>query len=78
MNVIKTKLRNRLAVSLVEALLLVRTGMKRKGQDCTTFVPLPCSSDSIRMCTVSAKRLRIQRNHQKNASLPIYLKTIKI
>ena len=40
MNVIKTKLRNRLAVSMVEALLLVRTGMKRKGQNCT-FVPLP-------------------------------------
>ena len=41
MNVIKTKLRNGFAASMVEALLLVKTGIKRKGQDCTTFVPLP-------------------------------------
>ena len=41
MSVIKTKLRNRLAIPMVEAILTTRLGLKRRGESCATFKVLP-------------------------------------
>ena len=41
MNMVKTRLRNRLAVTTVNAVLAVREGMRRNGEDRTSFTPLP-------------------------------------
>ena len=41
MAVIKTKLRNSLAIPMVEAILSVRYGFKRRGENCSTFEILP-------------------------------------
>ena len=41
MAVIKTKLRNSLAIPMVEAILSVRYGFKQRGENCSTFEILP-------------------------------------
>ena len=41
MSVVKTKLRNRLAIPMVEAILATRHGMKRRGETCANFKVLP-------------------------------------
>ena len=41
MAVIKYKLRNLLAIPMVESILSVRYGLKRRGENCSTFEILP-------------------------------------
>ena len=47
MRIIKNKLRNSLAIPMVEAILTTRHGMKRQGQTCETFTPLPMMIDKF-------------------------------
>lgn len=41
MNIIKNKLRNSLAIPMVEAVLATRHGLKRRGETCSTMTILP-------------------------------------
>ena len=41
MSVIKSKLCNLLAIPMVESILSVRYGLKRRGENCSTFEILP-------------------------------------
>ena len=41
MTAVKTKLRNKLAVPMVEAIITIRSGLKRRGETCSNFKILP-------------------------------------
>ena len=57
LRVVKNKLRNRLAVPMVEAILMVRTSLTRKGQNSATFVPSQMMFDLFNVSMYDFKRV---------------------
>jgi hypothetical protein len=63
MNVVKTKLRNRLHVTTAAAILRVRYGLLLRGQNCSTFIP---SSDMLKRFNSQMYAVANQRDNQVN------------